>query len=429
MTMSVTGVVPPQLNIFSPNRSQNAILGYHDTDLRSQTAINHPLSTLEFISNGGNQYYRDLSECYLGMTVAMRAEDGSSPPADTGMGVVNNLLYSLFQTMEVYFNEKLVIRIDHFGYVSYISTLLGYGQEAAKTHLTSNLFYLDSPTKVDVASDENEGFKTRKSILEKGKVCELYGRLKCGLFDQPLLIPQGIDMRIKLTFAPEKFYLWSGNESTDRLHVMDAHLKIRQVVVNPGVLIAHAKVLSQNNALYPLKTVEAKAFTVPPGGRSISINSVCSGKLPTFLCFAMVPNLNFNGDIKRNPFAFVHKSISNVSIYVNAQEHRIGPIDFHSTQPHFTQAYYTLFSAFGADKRSGSHMITPEMFAHGSFLICKDLTPDASGNLTHTSLAENGVVRIECSFAAEFDTAITCLVLLEYDAVLEIDVNRNFHIS
>jgi len=74
-------------------------------------------------------------------------------------------------------------------------------------------------------------------------------------------------------------------------------------------------------------------------------------------------------------------------------------------------------------------MITPDMFAHGTFLVCKDNTPDASGHIAHTSLASSGVVRIEASFSKEIDVAVTCLVLLEYDCVLEVDQSRNVYIS
>jgi len=124
----------------------------------------------------------------------------------------------------------------------------------------------------------------------------------------------------------------------------------------------------------------------------------------------------------------VHKSINNVSIFVNAEEHRIGPLDFSNENPSFTYAYHSLFTAFGDDIRK-THMITPDMFAHGCFLAVKDLTVDGSGHISHTSLASSGVVRIEASFSEEIDVAVTCLVLLEDDCVLEVDQGRNVYVS
>jgi len=422
--------VPSELDIFSRSRIQNAILGHQVVGIKTVNAVTQPLSTLEYFHSGASSdYYRDLSHVYLRLRVCLRAEDGNPLLLDNNVGVANNLLYTLFQTMEVFVNERCVWRLDHFGYKSYIETLLNNSPEAANTYLRSHFFYLDTPKHCTKADDNNEGFTMRKNKLTKSKVVELYGRLSCGLFNQKLLLPQGLDLRLKLTFAPEALYLWTNDPgNTAHLHVVDSTLYLKQVLINPGVLLAHAKILAQTHALYPMKKVEMKAFTVAPGARTLSLNSVCQGRLPSFLCFTMVDNVNFNGHMQMNPFAFVHKSINNVSIFVNAEEHRIGPLQFSQDNPSFTYAYHSLFTAFGDDIKK-SHMITPDMFAHGCFFVCKDATPDASGNISHTSLASSGVVRIEASFDQEIDVAVTCLVLLEYDCVLEVDQSRNVYIS
>lgn len=422
--------VPGELDMFSRSRIQNAILGHQVVGLKTVNAVTHPLSTLEFFHSGANDYYRDLSHVYLRLKVCLKAIDGQNLILDNNAGVVNNLLFSLFQTMEVFLNEKCICRLDHFGYKSYIETLLNYSPEAAETHLTSAMFFLDTPAHCTQATDDNAGFVTRKNLLSNSKACELYGRLNCGLFNQHLLLPQGLDLRIKLTFAPESFYIWSQDPASEvKLHIIDSTLYVKQVLINPGVLLAHAKILSQTNALFPMKNVEMKAFTVAPGARSLSLNNICQGRLPSFLCFTIIDNSNFNGHFQKNPFAFVHKAITNISIFVNSDEHRFGPMDFHSDSPYSTYAYHSLFSALGVDGKSRTHMITPAMFSHGTFLVCKDLTPDGSGNISHTSLASSGVVRIEATFAREIDVAITCLLLLEYDCVLEVDHSRNVFIS
>lgn len=423
--------VPSELDIFSRSRIQNAILGHQVVGLKTVNAVTQPLSTLEYFHSGASDYYRDLSHVYLRLRVCLRGEDGNPLLIDNNVGVANNLLYTLFQTMEVFLNERCVCRLDHFGYKSYIETVLNNPPEAAKTHLRSQFFYLDTPAHCTEATEANEGFTMRKNKLTNSKTVELYGRLSCGLFNQKLLLPQGLDLRLKLTFAPEALYLWSNDPAnTARLHIVDSTLYLKQVLINPGVLLAHSKILASGSchALYPMKKIEMKTFVVGPGARTLSLNSVCQGRLPSFLCFTMVENVNFNGHMQRNPFAFVHKSITNVSIFINAEEHRIGPLQFSLDNPSFTYAYHSLFTAFGNDIKK-THMITPDMYAHGTFLACKDITPDGSGNISHTSLASSGVVRIEATFADEIDVALTCLVLLEYDCVLEVDQSRNVFIS
>lgn len=428
--MSAIAYAPPELDIFSHPRIQNVILGSHVTALKPTCGIQHPLSTIEFFSSGSNDYYRDFSHVYLRLKVQLRADDGGNLILDNGVGVVNNLLYSMFQTFEVYLNEKLITRIDHYAYKSYLESLLSRSSDALNTHMSSSLFYLDTPAHITSSTDDNAGFKKRKDLLSAGKAVEMYGRLKCDLFDQPLLFPNGIDLRIKLTFAPESFFMWFPNDVISaKLHVMDASLYVKQVAINPGVLMAHAKILSQTNAHYPLKRVEMKAFTVSPSGRSLSLNSVCTGKLPSYICFTMVRNIDFNGNFLTNPFALIHKSVTNLSIFVNADEHRFGPMDFHTRDVHFAFAYHSIFTGSGIGSKNAGNLITPEFYSHGAWMVCADLTPDASGNIAHTSIPNNGVLRVEATFGHEIDVALTCLCLLEYDAVLEVNKERNCFVS
>lgn len=429
-TVSAVQCVPSELDIFSRQKIQNAVLGNQVLAVRPLHAVGYPLSTLEFHSSGSNDYYRDLSHVYLRMKVSLRDDDGGNMIVDHGVGVVNNLLFSLFRSMEVYLNEKAVCRIDNFGYKSYIETLLNNTPAAAETHLRTSMFYLDTPDKVNVAGDENIGFKKRKELLAGGRVCEMYGRLQCGIFNQPLLLPQGLDLRLKLGFAPESFYMWVPNDvHQGRINVLEATLFIKQVAINPGVLIAHAKILSQTNAVFPYKRAGIKTFSVGAGGRTLSLNNISVGRLPSSLVFCMVPNNAYNGDILKNPFAFVHKSCTNVSIFFNSEEYRYGPMDFHSNDSYFSYVYHSLFTGSGLKTPNLGHMITPEMFHEGSFMIIHDGTPDSSGHVAYTSLPSAGTLRIEVTFANEIDESLTCLVYLEEDAILEIDSARNVHIS
>lgn len=58
-----------------------------------------------------------------------------------------------------------------------------------------------------------------------------------------------------------------------------------------------------------------------------------------------------------------------------------------------------------------------------------DLTNDNSYSSGCSNLLNQGSVRIEARFAVELAKTVTCLVYCEYDAVLEIDKNRNVFTS
>jgi hypothetical protein len=69
------------------------------------------------------------------------------------------------------------------------------------------------------------------------------------------------------------------------------------------------------------------------------------------------------------------------------------------------------------------------MFITGYFVLLFDLTPDQSPSDGHTSLSENGNIRIELKFDTTLATAITCLLYLEHGGNIQIDKLRNVAID
>ena len=66
--------------------------------------------------------------------------DGTNLDADMKVGVVNNLLHSLFKWVDVFLKEKQVTQATGtYAYRAYLETLLNYGPAAKKSQLTASL--------------------------------------------------------------------------------------------------------------------------------------------------------------------------------------------------------------------------------------------------------------------------------------------------
>ena len=65
------------------------------------------------------------------------------------------------------------------------------------------------------------------------------------------------------------------------------------------------------------------------------------------------------------------------------------------------------------------------MFVNGYFMIFFDLTPDRGASEAHTSHPEQGNIRVELKFAKLLPEAITCLLYLEFDNSVHINLARN----
>jgi hypothetical protein len=88
--------------------------------------------------------------------------------------------------------------------------------------------------------------------------------------------------------------------------------------------------------------------------------------------------------------------------------------------------YRTLFDGSGIHHSNTGLQITHDMYIKGFFVLLFDLTPDHGASDAHTSLTENGNIRIELQFSTPLPEAITCLLYLEYDSTVLINFSRKF---
>jgi len=85
----------------------------------------------------------------------------------------------------------------------------------------------------------------------------------------------------------------------------------------------------------------------------------------------------------------------------------------------------TLFEAIGIHHSNSGLQITHDMYINGFFMIVYDLTPDLAASESHASLPTNGDIRIDLKFAKALLEAVTCLLHLEYDNSVRIDLASN----
>jgi hypothetical protein len=92
------------------------------------------------------------------------------------------------------------------------------------THIVSSFWYFDSPTN-DGALKDNKGYATQLNYLNNSQTIKIYGRLHADFFSSDIMRINGVDMNIKLTRAPEAFYLLAPSDETKlRTKILDASL-------------------------------------------------------------------------------------------------------------------------------------------------------------------------------------------------------------
>ena len=309
-----------------------------------------------------------------------------------------------------------------------------YGHDAAKTHLTTCFWYLDTGNmlavedpKGTVDANTNTGFTLRYQLLKDSKEVELYGKIHADIFNVSTLLIPGVQIQVKLDKAKPDFYLLSHKADAKAIFKFtDAALFVRHVKPNPSIFIAHSRALQKVNARYDVTKVALKTFTFSAGSKSLSIDNAVLGTIPKRLLFAMVKNTDITGSVNSNPFYLRHLKITSFVLYVNGQQIPSGGLNIDTNNEKTTTlAYQTLFKGSGIHHGNSGIQITHSMFVNGYFMLLFDLTPDTAASEAHTSLSENGSIRIELQFEEALKDAITCLLYLEYDANVQIDNLRN----
>jgi hypothetical protein len=81
------------------------------------------------------------------------------------------------------------------------------------------------------------------------------------------MLINGVDMNIKLTRAPEAFYLLgSSDDAKLRIKILDATHFVTEIKLKPPLLLAHANVLGmKRKAHYPVTHTQIKTFTESSG--------------------------------------------------------------------------------------------------------------------------------------------------------------------
>ena len=423
--------ITSEFDIFAQKPVQTAILETNVVHYKPIATVDQ--TDLEFSIPADNETYIDLDiKLYVkGKIINSDGKDLDNTDFTAG---TNNFLHSLFRQCSITLNGvNITPSSDLYNYRAYLETLLTYGTDAANTHLTTAYWYLDTGDVIaandpNAADAKNKGFVERWNRQKQSKVTELYGRLHSDLCNVPQFLLPGVRLHVKLTKAKDDFFLMNANaDSKTVFKFLDAELVVRRIRPSPKIALAHYEVLSKGFfARYNVTRVELKTFTLSSGPRAVSINNAVLGVLPKRLLFTMVKNTDFLGSRNTNPYNFRHYDLTNFALYVNGRQIPSEGLTLNMGHEKTSVCgYATLFEGSGIHHSNSGLQITHDMYINGFFMLLYDLTPDMAASEGHTSSPASGDIRIDLKFGTALPEAITCLLYLEYDNSVRIDLARN----
>ncbi|GFU41382.1 uncharacterized protein NPIL_497431 [Nephila pilipes] len=157
------------------------------------------------------------------------------------------------------------------------------------------------------------------------------------------LLPNGVDVRIRLLRHKSEFFLMSPTADC-KIVIQSASLFIRKVNVASSIIIAQEKALEHGLMKFPIRRIDVRTFSLAKGLQSLTIPNAFIGPLPLRIILGFVANDALNGNLAKNPFKFSHYILSYLSLSDGNRMYPAKPYtpDFDSDS--YARSYLSLFT-------------------------------------------------------------------------------------
>lgn len=248
----------------------------------SNVGVNNILDDkyLEFRIGGVQGVFLDLASVTLELKLLLTNANGDKLEDSSTIGIVNGVSNTLFKSVNVFINEKLVESSPFYNYVSYIKLL----KEISISDLRSVgrcawLFDdVDKQNKIKntykAADYVEDGTYLNKLNSElKQNAIETCFSLTLDLSTLDMYLLDGVDFRIRLEIANSNWLLNSiDTDSIKKIRISNAKLWIDRVIPQYNALAALNDVLNNSDIEYIFNKSLVKSYMVGINQQSITID-------------------------------------------------------------------------------------------------------------------------------------------------------------
>ncbi|XP_040263300.1 uncharacterized protein F54H12.2-like [Bufo bufo] len=377
----------------------------------------------EFFISGSGEYYYDLNNTLLYINCRIVKSDNTTIPADACVGLINYPIATLFCQTDVTLGDRLISRSDNlYSYRAYIETILNYSPQALSSQFTAGLFYKDTAGHHHerTLGGNNLGFNKRVRATARSRPVELLGPLFGDIFNQPKLVLNGLDLKIKLTRNKDAFCLMSADAEHFKVQILQAALYVKRVQVSPAVRIGHSQALLSATAKYTIDRACLKVYSIPSGTRITNQENLFLGQLPKTVIIGFVENEAFSGSYNRNPLCFHHYDVNQASLYLDGQQIPARPFQPNFETESAVREYASLLHISGKQRNDSGLAIDRDEFMNGYTFFAFDLSPDQEPG-GHFSLIKTGNLRAEVRFAVPTPHTVNMIVYAINTNIVEIN--------
>lgn len=421
-----------ELDLFTQTAVQCSVDKEYVSEHRPIMSISNSTSPITFHIQTTDDEYINLREMKLRMRVSFQInKEGAASAADWAkIATENLLLHSMFKSIEVELNDKLITDSQNtYPYKAMFEVMTNFTNDAKNSHLSAAGYSTPSANKEDILPARSSWLLPKDPTSKTSKVIELYGKLFIDMAYQPRAILGGSSLRI--TFLPQSsnaFYLRNKlASSTLSTNIVDICLEVNRSKVTHLLREAHLSALNRSPARYNHTRSEVRVFNLSSEILSETLDNIIIGTLPRRALVGFVSHEAFNGSYATNPFNFQHFNLSHLCFHMDGQQFPSRPFTPDFEEGLFMREYLSVFDAYNQLSTDSVTDFHRDSYLKGKVLYGVNLSPDTSDGALisgHISPAKRGNLRLEIKFAKKLTAPVNVLLYLEYDAMLEISKDK-----
>ena len=309
------------------------------------------------------------------------------PDDNKRLGPINNELNSLFSSLKIYLNDRLITSSpEHNPIKSYIETTLNYNNDCKQTFLSLQGYYQEVAGMVDSTSSDNHGWVKRwephiqktegtpEGYTYPGNVVEVLGKLCTDFSESEVRLPRGVACRIELGVSKAAFFLHGQKGAEGGFEIVNMELLLPVGQQTEGLALENEKLLKTKPYVLNFRRRSLTSYSIPSTSSVYtSDNLFVANVIPLRAVCAIVKTKSLNGNFETSPYNFCSGfdnwgKVNSIEITINGE-----------SGDALTPAcrkfdYFKMYKYSGFMDAMDSMGITPELFDGGVYLALFDFT-------------------------------------------------------
>ena len=394
------------------------------TEKTTTNALTASQTSFDFTFEPSN-LYTDLASALLILEYQICKADGTALKDTDDATPVNNILHSLFSSVQLLINgEKVTGNSEDYPYKAFLLSLLSHNKETKKTYLRGCVKWLKDSAEHVGDREANEGWVNRRKEATSSTTLCAVGHPVLDLMNQCKLLPSHCELKFVFERSPKSFYMMSAANSPFYIKIVKANMSIRQVQVRDEVTEVHNKSvldLKFGPFNYPITRTRVTKHTLNGGSQDYSWTQTDTTQIPSRVVIGLVKETASSGTITENPFNFKNFGVREIEVKHDEQKYEV-KTDFANKK--IAEAYHNLFSETGLLATGHNCDISLEEFSDGYTLFAFDLTPDKAPEDVRINLLKQGKLTYTVRFQNPTTHAISVIILSFYDNLIQLTHDR-----